>query len=55
MLHGDRIINGILSLIYLEPCHFLKVSLEWEEAYRARPGWHSFLGFYTAFVVTISS
>lgn len=35
MLCGDRIVNGILSLIYLESCHSLKVSLEWKEAYRA--------------------
>lgn len=35
MLYGDRIINGILSLIYLEPCHSPRIPLKQEEAYRA--------------------
>lgn len=35
MLYGDRIINGILSLIYLEPCHSHRIPLEKEEAFTA--------------------
>lgn len=35
MHYGDRIINGILSLICLEPCHSPTVPLAWEGAYRA--------------------
>lgn len=39
MQYGDRIINGILSLICLEPCHSPTVPLVREEAYRAKQAW----------------
>lgn len=50
MLYGDRIIHGILSLIYLEPCQSPTIPLgrKRRRAHRAltEPGWHSFLGFH---------
>lgn len=50
MQYGDRIINGILSLICLEPCHSPTVPLVQEEVYGAHlactHSWVSILPFF---------
>lgn len=54
MQNGDRIINGILSLICLEPCHSPTVPLVWEEVYRALAGLagsHSWVSIYFFMIV----